>query len=48
VSVVVSALSVRRAVTVQRASSLDHSAATTRWPKRMWRSTSYSRAVSLM
>jgi hypothetical protein len=47
VSVVVSALSVRRAVTVQRASSLDHSARSTWWPKRMLRSMPFSRAVSV-
>jgi hypothetical protein len=46
VSVTVSFVSVRSAVTVQRASSLDHSARTTRWWKRMCRSMPRSRAVS--
>ncbi len=46
VSVTVSPVSVRSASTVQRASSLDQAAATTRWLKRMWRSMPPSRAVS--
>ena len=42
----VSPLSVRSTSTVQRASSVDHSARTTLWLKRIFSSTPYSRAVS--
>ena len=45
VSRTASPVSVRSASTVQRASALDHSARTTRWPKRMASSTPWSRAV---
>jgi hypothetical protein len=41
-------MSVRRAVTVQRASALDHSAESTWWWKRILSRTSYSAAVSSM
>ena len=41
-------VSVRSACTVQRESSLDHSARTTLCPYRIFSSTPYSRAVSLM
>ena len=41
-------VSVRRAVTVQSACSLDHSAASTRWWKRILSRTPYSSAVATM
>ena len=40
--------SLRVAVTVQRASSLDHEACVTLCPKRMWSVMPFSRAVSSM
>ena len=47
-TVTVSPVSVRSAVTVQWASSVDQSAATMRWRNRMWSPTPVSLAVSRM